>query len=263
MGILVMGIINITDDSYYSPSRALDIRSFEKRAEQLIKQGADILDIGACSSRPGSSYISVEQEWERLSVILPAIDNYTGTAISIDTFRSDIVKRIYDKIGRFIVNDISSGEDDPQMLSVVGELGLEYIAMHKRGTPDIMQQNCSYENISEEIISYFKDFETKASKYGISDYILDPGFGFSKTTEQNFRLLSDLDKLKPFGKKILVGISRKSMIYKALNSKPEEVLHATSALHLFSLLKGADILRVHDVKEAKEIITLFSYLCQA
>lgn len=257
-----MGIINITDDSYFAPSRVKGDKEFLQRLTDLLNQGADIIDIGACSTRPGSHYISEQQEIEKISTILPLLREFPSVTFSFDTFRSKVVEIIYDSIGDFIVNDISSSEEDSLMLPTIGKLKLRYIAMHKRGTPSNMQQQIVYNNITDDIIDYFSQFDKKAVEYGVTDYMIDPGFGFSKTVEQNYELLSNLDRLKTLGKKILVGISRKSMIYRPLESDPQSVLHATSALHLYSLLHGADLLRVHDVKEAKEIITLFSYLCK-
>ena len=259
--IQVMGIVNITSDSYFAESRATDQESINRRIENLISQGADIIDIGACSTRPGSVSTSGTDEWKSLKLGLDVLKRY-DTPLSIDTFRADIVERAYDMVGSFTVNDISAGEDDRRMLEVVGKLKLPYIAMHKRGTPLTMNTFTNYNNITVEIIDYFRVFEKIAASYGVDNYIIDPGFGFSKTVDQNYELLSNIDKFKQLDKKILIGISRKSMITKALDISTEEALPATSALHLYALLKGADILRVHDVKEAKDIIKLFSYLCQ-
>ena len=259
--IQVMGIVNITSDSYFADSRATDEESINRRIENLISHGADIIDIGACSTRPGSISISATDEWNNLRLGLEVSKRY-DIPISIDTFRADIEERAYDMIGNFTVNDISAGEDDGRMLEIVGKLKLPYIAMHKRGTPLTMNTFTEYADVTAEIVDYFIKFSETAASYGIDNYIIDPGFGFSKTVDQNYELLSNIDQFKQLGKKILIGISRKSMITKALNISTEEALPATSALHLYALLKGTDILRVHDVKEAKEIVKLFSYLCQ-
>lgn len=254
--VKIMGIINITEDSFFSGSRVSTIGEIKSRISQMVTEGADILDFGACSTRPGSTPIPEDEEWQRISLALDGYTQYiseggTPAQISIDTFRSGIVRKAYDRIGPFIVNDISAGEDDRQMLKTVGELGLKYIAMHKRGTPENMQQHCDYEDIIEDIIQYFREFDIRAAQAGITDWVLDPGFGFSKTIEQNYQLLEELDRFKVLGREILVGISRKSFIYKKLGITPEEALPATTQLHRLAIARGADILRVHDVAEAK------------
>ena len=237
----------------------------------MIEDGADIIDLGACSTRPGSTPITAEEEWDLLKDALNVIKkNFTAYNIrfSIDTFRSEIVKRAYGEIGDFIVNDISAGEDDINMLKLVGELKLNYIAMHKRGTPENMQELTNYpKGVVNEVIEYFKNFDQKATEFGITNYVIDPGFGFAKTLEQNYELFNGLPAIKKelnqFCTKkrdILVGISRKSMIYKALNILPDESLEATTALNLQALLFGANILRVHDVKQAKQCCRLYELL---
>ena len=259
---LIMGIVNINDDSYFCESRALDPEAIQARTGKLMEEGADIIDIGACSTRPGSEYISEEDEWKRISQALEALEEGgLHPRISIDTFRAGIVQKVYDRIGDFIVNDISAGEEDSAMLATVGRLQLDYVAMHKRGTPKTMQSLCDYDDVVEEIIRYFREFERKAEENGLRSWILDPGFGFAKTVEQNYALLKQLPRIKEAsGRKILVGISRKSMITKYLQISTEDALPATSALHLYSLLGGADILRVHDVKEAVEVLKLYKML---
>ncbi|MBO7305669.1 MAG: dihydropteroate synthase [Bacteroidales bacterium] len=266
-----MGIININSNSFFKESRFTNSAAIEKRIHSMIEDGADIIDLGACSTRPGSTPITAEEEWDLLKDALNVIKkNFTAYNIrfSIDTFRSEIVKRAYGEIGDFIVNDISAGEDDINMLKLVGELKLEYIAMHKRGTPENMQELTSYPNgVVNEVIEYFKNFDQKAAEFGITNYVIDPGFGFAKTLEQNYELFNGLPTIKEelyqFCKKkrdILVGISRKSMIYKALNILPDESLEATTALNLQALLLGANILRVHDVKQAKQCCRLYELL---
>lgn len=255
--IQIMGIVNLTDNSYYAESRCLgldgtpDISRTLGRIGTMLSEGADIIDIGACSTRPGSEGIGENEEWKRLAPVLKAVrKEYPGTRISIDTYWSSVVRKTYDLIGDFIVNDISAGEDDPGMLPAVGELGLTYVAMHKRGNPATMQGLCSYSDVTEEVVNYFRRFEERAGKAGIKDWILDPGFGFAKTTEQNWQMLRELRKFSCIGRKILVGISRKSMIYRYFGITPEESLPQTQVLHFAALENGADILRVHDVAEA-------------
>ena len=256
----VMGIINITEDSYFKESRVGNEKEFEIRLEKLIAEGVDIVDIGACSTRPGSVSVSEEVEWNGIRLALERLKHYPEIALSIDTFRASIVQKAYNYFGEFIVNDISAGEDDTEMLKTVGELKLRYIAMHKRGNPLTMQSLCNYDNPVKDIIDYFKEFEKRATQHGITDYILDPGFGFAKNIEQNFILLKELSNFKSLNREILIGISRKGFIYKTLNITPEEALPATTALHLQALINGASILRVHDVKAAKEVISLFLHL---
>ena len=252
--VKVMGIINVDDDSFYSASRALTEKEILSRLETLVGEGADIIDFGACSTRPGSTPIDAQTEWERIDKALDIYTrNFSGIPFSVDTFRSSIVRRVYDKYGTFMVNDISAGEDDPMMLATVGELSLPYIAMHKRGTPSTMQSLCQYDNLVEDILQYFRDFEIKAGKAGIKEWILDPGFGFAKTIEQNYELMDNLHRFKELGREILVGISRKSFIYKKLGITPEEALEPTTALHRQAIREGADILRVHDVAAAVAI----------
>ena len=249
--IKVMGIINLTPDSYYAPSR---------HALSQLETGADIIDVGAVSTRPGAAEVPEDEEWKRLE---PFLKNFPeGTALSVDTFRSGIVERIADLLGRtFMVNDISAGEDDPAMLGTVARLGLEYVAMHKRGTPATMSSMCGYQGgVTDAVVSYFRDFTTRAEDAGVSDWVLDPGFGFAKTVSQSYQLLHDLGEFCQFGRRILVGISRKSMVYKPLGITPEESLPATQALHMEALMRGADILRVHDVEEARRTIALYRML---
>ncbi|MBO5919405.1 MAG: dihydropteroate synthase [Bacteroidales bacterium] len=266
----VMGIINVNNESFFSGSRLTAAQEVLSRIGQMVSQGASIVDLGACSTRPGSTPVSLEQEWEYLKGVLELVarENLSGVKISIDTFRSDIVRRAYDIIGEFIVNDISAGEDDPYMLSTVGELGLPYIAMHKRGTPSTMQQMCDYPSgVVEEVVRYFKSFERRAAACGIKEYIMDPGFGFAKNMEQNYTLFKGMPQMKGevaefagVERKLLVGISRKGMIWKPLGITPDEALAGTCAMNLQALLLGADILRVHDVAEAVQCVKLWECL---
>jgi dihydropteroate synthase len=254
----IMGIINLTEDSFYAASRVKAEEAVE-RAGKMLQEGADILDLGACSTRPGSRQPSEKEEWSRLESALKAIKKaFPEARLSVDTYRAGIVQRVYDSIGPFLVNDISAGQLDSKMLPVVGRLGLPYVAMHMRGTPETMQGLTSYTDIVEDVKAYFTEFGKKADENGIRDWILDPGFGFAKTVEQNYQLLAHLDRLKSAGRKILVGVSRKSMIYKLLGITPEATLAPTQVIHYIALEKGADILRVHDVAEAVHTVRLYS-----
>ena len=270
--IEVMGIVNITDDSYFAESRCLDGQSVDKAVERtgrLLEEGADIIDIGACSTRPGALQIGPDEEWRRLEPVLRALSGeFPSARISIDTYWSSVVERAYGLIGSFTVNDISAGEDDPKMLPLVGKLVLPYIAMHKKGTPLTMQSLCSYppshreglSDVSCAVSDYFDAFALRAKEYGITDWVMDPGFGFAKDLEQNWTLMREMDKILKPGHKTLVGVSRKSMIYRMFGITPEESLPATQALHMAALDKGADILRVHDVAEAVRTVRIWSKL---
>ena len=266
--IEIMGIVNITDDSYFSASRCLgsdgrpDMDAVISRIGRLIGEGADIIDIGACSTRPGSDPVGEDEEWKRLCPVIREMKvSFPDTTLSVDTYWASVVRKVHDLWGRFIVNDISAGEDDPEMLNTVGSLGLPYAAMHKRGTPKTMQSLCDYGgDVTGEVLRYFAEFAEKAENAGVRDWILDPGFGFAKTVEQNYELLSGLDRFTAFGRKILVGISRKSMIYRKFGITPEESLPQTQVLHFAALQKGADILRVHDVAEAARTVELYRIL---
>ena len=262
----VMGIINITPDSFYGRSRYLSQEEFMAVCTKMVEDGADIVDIGACSTRPGSVPVSEEREWELLKPIVEIIPKlFPSLTFSVDTFRAGIVERVYEVAGNFTINDISAGEDDEKMLSLAAGLKLPYIAMHKRGTPQTMQSLTNYDNIVDDICKYFIDFISKAKSIGIKDIIIDPGFGFAKTIRQNYTLLNSLRSFKfddgAGGEyPLLVGLSRKAMIWKLLSITPDEALPATAALNLQALLNGADILRVHDVKEAKQTVAIYRLL---
>ena len=261
--IRIMGIVNLTDDSYYAPSRLLGAgrERLVGHVGAMVAEGMDILDIGACSTRPGALPVGAKVEWNRLEPALEAIrEAFPDLEISIDTYWASVVRKAFEAIGPFLVNDISAGEDDPEMLPAVGALGLPYVAMHKRGTPATMLSLTDYDDVVEDVFRYFEMFAERAAAHGISDWILDPGFGFAKTVEQNYRLLADLGRFRTFGRPILVGLSRKSMIYKYLNITPEEALPATQALHMAALERGASILRVHDVRPARETAALYATL---
>lgn len=253
----VMGIINLTPDSFFEGSRVpIDKKSVLVEAEKKIKEGADFLDLGGYSTRPGAADISIEEEIAR---VVPAISeiklNFPDILISVDTFRSKVAKAAIEA-GAELVNDISAGNLDSEMLPLIAKLGIPYVAMHLKGSPQTMQQETTYSDLVPEILAYFGDKVEQFRKFGIKDVIIDPGFGFAKTREQNFELLRNLSSFKRLGLPLLVGVSRKSMIYKTLEISANEALNGTTALNMFALLQGADILRVHDVKEAKETIEL-------
>ena len=257
----VMGIINLTPDSFFEGSRVpTDKKLVLLEAEKKISEGVDFLDLGGYSTRPGAVDISVEEEIKRvIPVVLEIKKNFPETLISIDTFRSAVAKAAIEA-GADLVNDISAGNLDPEMLPLIGQLGVPYIAMHLRGTAQTMQNETDYSNLVSEVLSYFVNKIEQFKKFGIKDVIIDPGFGFAKNSAQNFELLRHLSSLKRLGLPVLVGISRKSMIYKTLNISANEALNGTTALNMYALLQGANILRVHDVKEAKETIQLFKQL---
>ncbi len=274
--IRIMGIINLTDNSYYPPSRCLDADSEDwsakavERAAEMIQNGAEILDFGACSTRPGSSPVGEEEEWRRLAPALEAVkERFPLISISVDTYWPSVVERVHGLIGDFIINDITAGRglygsDDRQgradMLSLAGRLSLPYVAMHMRGTPETMQGLCEYEDVTLEVLDYFKSFAKDAEYFGVQNWILDPGFGFAKTIEQNYKLMRELSKFMEMRRPILVGISRKSMIYKRFGLTPETSLPETQVLHYKALCNGADILRVHDVAEAARTVALYKEL---
>ena len=257
----IMGIVNLTDDSYFAQSRCADVQAAVEKVGRMLEEGATIIDIGACSTRPGSLPVGADEEWKRLEPVLRAIRaKFPDVRISVDTYWSEVVRKVYDLIGDFIVNDISAGEDDPEMLPLVGRLGLTYVAMHKRGNPENMQSLTEYNDVVADVVEYFHGFAQKASAYGIKSWILDPGFGFAKTIEQNYELLSRLDEFRQLQMPVLVGVSRKSMIYRHLNITPEEALPATQVLHMKALQCGAGIFRVHDVAEIVRTVALYRLL---
>ena len=255
---LVMGIINATADSFFTGSRFNGVDAILAQAEKMLNDGADIIDIGGQSTRPGSELISANEEINR---IVPAIkafaEKFPEAFISVDTFYSEVVSAAVDA-GACIVNDISAGSMDSKMIETVVKLKVPYILMHMKGTPQTMQQNAVYENVTREVLDFFIAKTHELKKAGIVDIIIDPGFGFGKTIEHNFELLKNLSVFKMLDKPILVGISRKSTIYKTLNVNIDEALNGTTVLNTIGLINGASILRVHDVKEAKETVTLFS-----
>ena len=257
--IQILGIVNLTDDSYYAPSRTRSRDAFLGRVDRLVSEGMDVVDIGACSTRPGSQPVGAEEEWRRIGPALEALrEAFPDLPVSVDTYWASVVRKVYDRIGPFIVNDISAGAYDPEMLPLAGRLGLPYIAMHLRGTPENMQSLTDYpDGVTAEVLRYFRSFAEKAGEAGVRDWILDPGFGFAKTVEQNWTLLEELDRLQALGKPILVGVSRKSMIYRRFSITPEEALPATQVAHYMALQRGATWLRVHDVAEARRTVAVF------
>lgn len=253
----IMGIINATPDSFYGESRKQPADEIAQLAEKMITEGADIIDIGGQSTRPGSKRISAQEETDRTApAIEHIVQHFPDAIISIDTYCSEVALAAV-KAGASIVNDISSGDMDNAMLTTVAALQVPYICMHMQGTPDTMQKDPQYENVSITVLDYLAGKADQCKQAGIHDIIVDPGFGFGKTIAHNFTLLKSLPALQIINRPIMVGISRKSTIYKTLHSTPEAALNGTTALHTIALLNGANILRVHDVKAAREAITLF------
>ena len=253
----VMGILNVTPDSFYAGSRAETERDITQRIHQIVNEGASIIDIGAYSSRPNAQHISAEEEMSRLRTGLELIRKHHPEAIvSVDTFRADIARMCVEEYGVAIINDISAGNMDEQMFPTMARLGVPYIIMHMKGTPQNMQETPHYDHFLKEIFYYFSEKVQKLRDLGAKDIIIDPGFGFGKTIEHNYELMNHLEEFHLFELPILAGISRKSMIYKLLGITPEEALNGTTALNTIALTKGAHILRVHDVKEAVETIRI-------
>jgi dihydropteroate synthase len=254
---LVMGILNLTPDSFYSKSRKERKSELLTSADQMLQEGAGILDLGAYSSRPGADHISEEEESKRILQGLKVVrQHFPEAIISVDTFRSQIARSCIEN-GADIINDISGGALDEAMWTVVSEYRIPYILMHMRGTPQTMTQQNQYEDLLGEIVYELQEKLYQCRKFGIADVIIDPGFGFAKNIRQNFELLKNLKELHILDCPILVGISRKSLIYKTFNSTPEYALNGTTALNMIGLMNGASILRVHDVKEAVECVKLY------
>jgi dihydropteroate synthase len=256
----VMGVLNITPDSFYDGGRYKDAKSVLNQTEKLISEGATFLDIGAYSSRPGADFISENEELKRIMPVVELIQkNNPDVLISIDSFRAKVIRECV-SAGAVISNDISAGKLDPDMIKTVGELGVPYIMMHMRGTPQTMKNHTTYQHLINEIYAYFSKQIELARQHNITDIIIDPGFGFAKTLAQNYELLNQMEFFKNLNCPILTGVSRKSMIYKVLGCTAEEALNGTTALNMVALMNGACILRVHDVKEAVECIKLFNQL---
>lgn len=257
---LVMGIINITPDSFYEDSRYSSADDILRQTERMLNEGADIIDIGAQSTRPGSQLISAEEELSRVAGIVDVVtDKFPEAFFSIDTFYSRVAD-ICLAAGASIINDISGGQMDAEIISVAARYKVPYICTHIRGTPQTMQQLSDYDDVVKTVINYFIEKIEFCRNAGVNDIIIDPGFGFSKNIEQNFELLGKLNLLKMLDRPLLVGLSRKSTIYKSLGTSAAEALNGTTVLNTVAVMKGAGILRVHDVKEAKECVKLLNYL---
>lgn len=255
----IMGILNLTDDSFYDGGRYNSEKNALKQTEKMLDNGAKIIDIGAYSSRPNANHISSSDEWKRLEKILQIINKeFPAAILSIDTFRSEIAKQAID-YGADIINDISAGELDNQMFDTVASLDVPYIMMHMKGTPQNMQKKPYYKCVEKEVVDFFTNKIKSLNSKGVSEIIIDPGFGFGKTLEHNYQLLNKLEVLHNLNLPLLVGVSRKSMIYNVLGTDSQNALNGTTAIHALCLNKGASILRVHDVKEAAECVKLINF----
>ena len=253
----VMGILNLTPDSFFEGSRVQTEAQIIERVQQILDEGGTMVDVGAYSSRPDGVDISAKEEMSRLAAGLKVINqHFPNVIISVDTFRADVAARCVEEFGVGIINDISGGELDSKMFDTVARLQVPYIMMHMKGTPQTMQQHTDYECFIKEVFLYFAQKIAQLRQLGVNDVILDPGFGFAKTLEHNYELMAQLQEFKLFDMPLLIGISRKSMIYKLLGSTPAEALNGTTALNTVALMKGANILRVHDVKQAVETVKI-------
>ena len=253
----VMGILNVTPDSFYSASRKNTDQEIAGRVQTILAEGGSMIDIGAYSSRPGADDVSAEEEMNRLRGGLKILRDIAPDAVvSVDTFRADVAKMCVEEYGVQIINDISGGELDEHMFSTVAELGVPYILMHMKGDPQTMQNGPHYDDLLAEMLRYFGTKVQQLHELGVKDIILDPGFGFAKTLEHNYELMNRMQDLQVLELPMLVGVSRKSMIYRLLGTSPEKALNGTSVLNTLALLKGASILRVHDVKEAVEVVQI-------
>ncbi len=256
---VVMGILNVTPDSFFDGGKYKTEKKVLKRAEEILEQGGTVIDIGAVSTQPGSEGISTKEEIDRLLPAVKAVKKaFPDAFVSIDTYRSWVALKVIEDCGSCMVNDVSGGNFDPHMFDTIGKLGVPYVLMHMQGTPIKMQENPEYEDIIRDISMFFTDQVKKLTKAGVKDVIIDPGFGFGKNMEHNYELLNRLDSFKVFQLPLLVGVSRKSMIYKLLATKPEEALNGTSVVNTLALMGGADILRVHDVREAVEAVRILN-----
>ena len=253
---IIMGILNVTPDSFFDGGKHLGEETIIRKVNSMEYDGAQIIDIGGYSTRPGAKEVSEEEELNRVLPIVKLIkSNFDGLIISVDTFRSNVARKCVEA-GADIINDISGGSLDDKMFGCMAELKVPYILMHIKGTPQNMQENPTYNNVVDEVKSFFEEKINQLNSLGVENVILDPGFGFGKTVEHNYELLNNLDAFQSIGKPILAGISRKSMINKVINTSPDEALNGTTVLNTIALQKGANILRVHDIKEASETIKL-------
>lgn len=256
----VMGIVNVTPDSFFDGGKLTDADAVVFQVEKMLQEGATFIDLGGYSSKPGAEFVSETEELNRvIPVVKLLVEKFPDILLSIDTFRSEVAKQAIEN-GAALINDISAGLLDENMLETVAKLQVPYIMMHMKGTPKTMQSLANYDDLLKEMNFYFSERIAKARRFGLNDIIIDPGFGFAKTLEQNYELLQNLELLQFHDLPILAGISRKSMIYKALETAPEAALNGTTFLHAFCLQKGANILRVHDVKEAVECVKLMRQL---
>lgn len=257
----VMGILNVTPDSFYAGSRKQTEAAIEERIQTILAEGGKMIDIGGYSSRPDAAEVTPEEEMERLAFALNILKaHYPDVWVSVDTFRSGIARQCVEEYGVAMINDISGGELDKDMFQTVADLQVPYIMMHMRGTPQTMQQHTDYADLTGDIMRYFAEKVRQLNLMGVNDIILDPGFGFSKTLEQNYELMLHLSEFHLFDLPLLVGISRKSMIYRLLGGTPNDSLNGTSVLHTYALMQGAHILRVHDVREAVETVRIVQML---
>ncbi|MRT92842.1 dihydropteroate synthase [Ancylomarina sp. 16SWW S1-10-2] len=256
---LVMGILNLTPDSFFDGGQYIDTDSILKRAKQIVDEGADMIDLGAYSTRPGAKNIDVEEEWRRMQPALACIrKEFPNAILSIDTFRSEIVRRTVNEFGLCIVNDISGGLLDDKMYATIAELQVPYIMMHMKGTPQNMQTHTDYKDLMKEIVQFFSNGVKQLNDLGAKDIIIDPGFGFAKTLDHNYEIMAKLSDFNSLKCPLLVGISRKSMIYKLVGGAAKDSLNGTTALNMTALMGGANILRVHDVKEAVECVKIYN-----
>lgn len=261
---VVMGIVNLTPDSFYAPSRKQSEEALRERVAQIFDEGGTMLDVGAYSSRPGAAEVTTAEEMSRLRWGLKIINECLpeNAVVSVDTFRADVARMCVEEYGVGIVNDISGGELDPNMFKTVAEMRVPYILMHMKGTPQTMQQAPHYEDLLADMFLYFSEKVLQLRSLGLSDIILDPGFGFAKTIDHNYELLCHLEQFEQFRLPLLVGVSRKSMIFRLLDGTPAEALNGTTVVNTIALQKGADILRVHDVREAVEAVRIFNKMRQ-
>lgn len=254
----VMAILNVTPDSFFAGSRTMDEGSIEERVSEMLSSGATIVDIGGYSSRPGAVEVDLEHEWSRVALGCRVVRRLSReVAISIDTFRSEVVRRVVEEFGEVIVNDITAGEADENMVATVAKYRLPYVAMHMRGTPQTMQQMAEYQDVVSDVVRYFESKIAQLQSAGVERIILDPGFGFAKSLDQNYELMAGLESLVALGCVVLVGVSRKSMIYKELGCEPKGALSGTISLGWEALRQGATILRVHDTAEAVQSLRIF------
>jgi len=258
---MVMGILNVTPDSFFDGGKYVSHKAILKRAEKILEEGGEIIDIGAYSTRPGAMDVPAPEEASKLKSAVGLVrKEFPGAIISIDTFRASVAREVINEEGPCIINDISGGTMDDKMFETVAELGVPYIMMHIQGTPQTMQKNPHYDDVVQEILMFFAERVQQLKLLGVKDVILDPGFGFGKSIDHNFDLMNRLDSFGLFQFPLLVGVSRKSMIWKYLGTSAEESLNATTVLNTLALMGGADILRVHDVREAVETIKIYSKL---